>query len=287
MSRLCARHIAVCAGWALCLLLLWSGGRSFAQQDAHYSQYMFNQLSINPAYAGSRQTIAADLFYRNQWTGFEGAPVTQAVSFHMPFARKRNGFGLNLVNDELGFTQQQWLTASYAFFIPVGSFRLSLGLRGGVLNYRMNWADVRAVDVVDEVFQQNPQNMLLPNVGTGMFFSNERFYFGFSVPHILNTAFGETNPAEELVARLYRHYFTTLGYVFGTKGNVQWKPSMLLKFVPGAPIQADLNLMALLKGRYWVGMSYRTSDALVFMMDLRVAKMLRLGYAYDYTLSPL
>lgn len=272
----------------LCILLFLSSfGSAFAQQDPHHSQYLFNQLSINPAYAGSRQTIVGSFFHRSQWTGFEGAPVTQAISFHMPSRKKRYGFGMNLINDAIGYTRQQWVTGSYSFFIPVRSFSLGLGLRGGFLNYRINWNEIRAVDQVDGVFLSNPSSILLPNVGAGIFLSNERLYFGLSAPHILNSGLQNGNPAQTLVARLYRHYYATAGIVLFRDKQVEWKPSFLLKYVPGAPLQADFNLMALIRKRIWLGMSYRSSDALAFMMDVRIGKIFRLGYAYDHTLSAL
>ncbi len=260
----------------------------FSQQDPHHTQYMFNGLSINPAYAGSRGTISGMLFYRNQWTGFEGAPVTQSFSFHMPTAKKRAGFGFNVMNDKIGYTSQQWLTGSYAFIIPVKeNASLALGLRGGVMNYRVNWNEVTATDLNDPIVAGNVRSVLMPNVGTGLYFSTPRMYAGLSMPHILNTPLRRSDTGSDAVARLYRHAYFTAGYVLGLENQVQWKPSILLKYSPGAPLEVDVNLMALIARRFWIGASWRSGDAVAAMIDFQIARHLRLGYAFDYSITEL
>lgn len=283
------------AGWkgkaafyilALWMLILPHSARS--QQDPHHTQYMFNGLSINPAYAGSRGTLSGMLFYRNQWTGFAGAPVTQSFTFHMPGARKRAGFGINVMNDQIGYMRQQWLTLSYAYIIPVGeNAKLALGLRGGMMNFRINWAEVTATDMGDPLVAANARSLLLPNVGTGLYFSTPRMYAGLSMPHILNTPLRRQEPAYDQVARLYRHVYFTAGYVLGLSSSVKWKPSMLVKYSPGAPVEVDLNLMAYIADRFWVGAGWRSGDAIAMMMDLQIAKHFRLGYAYDFSTTEL
>ncbi|MEM1000281.1 MAG: type IX secretion system membrane protein PorP/SprF [Bacteroidota bacterium] len=270
--------------WVLC----WLGSNPLtAQQDPHHTQYIFNGLAINPAYAGSRGTIAATFLYRNQWLGFSGAPETQSLSLHMPGGRGRYGFGFTLVNDQIGHLSQQWLQAAYAFRIPVGAGHLALGLQGGLLNFRVRWEDVQALEEVDAIFAQAPANMLLPNVGSGVYFSTDRFYLGLSAPHILESRLLDDNPARAQLARLYRHVYFTGGYVLGQKNAVQWKPSFLLKYVPGSPLQADFNLMALLRKKYWLGVSFRPGDAISAMLDFQIVRHFRVGYAYDYTISNL
>lgn len=269
-------------------LLLFMPQPGLCQQDPHHTQYMFNGLSINPAYAGSRGTLSGMLFYRNQWTGFPGAPVTQSFTFHMPGARKRAGFGINVMNDKIGYLRQQWLTVSYAYIIPIGEdARLALGLRGGMMNFRINWPEVTATDQGDPLVAANARSLLLPNVGSGLYFSTSRMYAGLSMPHILNTPLRPKDAAYDQAARLYRHVYFTAGYVFGLNNAVKWKPSLLVKYSPGAPVEVDVNLMAYIADRFWVGAGWRSGDAIAMMMDLQVAKHFRLGYAYDFSTTEL
>ncbi len=279
-------HISLRCALVGVLLLCVAGLQ--AQQDPHHTQYLFNGLSLNPAYAGSRGTVSGMLFYRNQWTGFAGAPVTQSFTAHMPDGKGRAGFGINVMNDKIGYSQQQWLTLSYAYIIPMGErARLALGLRGGVMNYRVNWAEVEATDLQDPVIASNARSMLMPNVGTGVYFSNDRMYAGLSMPHLLNTPLLPQDAAHQSVARLYRHAYFTMGYVLGLQSAVQWKPSILLKYAPGAPMELDVNLMAYIAQRFWIGASWRSGDAVALMVDFQIARQFRLGYAYDYSITEL
>ncbi len=279
------KHIALLL---IAILTLNWGQELKAQQDPHHTQYMFNGLSINPAYAGSRGTLAGTFLYRNQWAGFEGAPVTQSFSFHMPGEKRKVGLGFNLVNDKIGYLQQQWATVSYAFVLPVGEkSSLALGLRGGMLNFRINWDEVRATDLQDPILNTQARALLMPNFGTGLYFKNEHMYTGISMPHLLNSRLRSDDPAKSEISRLYRHAYFTTGFILGLDNAVQWKPSALVKYSPGAPVQVDINLMAYLARKIWIGASWRSNDAVAFMFDFQFAKQLRLGYAFDYTITDL
>jgi type IX secretion system PorP/SprF family membrane protein len=281
------QHIRSLIKGPLLLLLLAFAFIAEAQQDPHYSQYIFNGLSLNPAYAGSRGTVSGMFFYRNQWTGFNGAPVTQAFSLHTPIQRGHAGVGLNLVNDKIGYMGQQWVTASYAYILSLGgSNRLAFGLRGGFMNFKIHWDEVRVSDLQDPILASNARSMMLPNVGTGLYFSNNRMYVGLSMPHILNSPL-RRDQGSLAVAHLYRHAYLTAGYVFGINNSVQWKPSILLKYAPGAPLELDVNLMALFAQKFWVGVSWRSRDAVAFMLDFQIAKQFRMGYAFDYSTTEL
>jgi type IX secretion system PorP/SprF family membrane protein len=281
------KHIAFIVALIGAMTWVWPPALQ-AQQDPHHTQYLFNGLSLNPAYAGSRGTLSGMLFVRNQWTGFAGAPTTQSFTYHMPGAKGRAGYGLNVMNDKIGYTQQQWLTGSYAYIIPVGkASRLALGLRGGIMNYRVNYNQVEVTDLQDPVIANQVRSLLMPNVGTGIYFSNDRLYAGLSVPHILNTPLVRQDAAQQSVARLYRHLYFNAGYVLGLNTAVQWKPSVLVKYSPAAPVQFDLNLMAYIQNRFWIGASWRSRDAIAFMLDFQIAKQFRLGYAYDYSTTEL
>ena len=285
MSRRLAQHIAQ---FGLLLLLAVGFQPLMAQQDPHHTQYMFNGLSINPAYAGSRGTVTGTLLYRNQWTGFAGAPVTQSFSMHAPGEKRKVGLGINLINDKIGYLQQQWATVSYAFILPTGEkSSLALGLRGGFLNFRINWDEVRATDLQDPILNTQARALIMPNFGTGLFFKNERFYAGLSMPHLLNSRLRSDDPAKTAISRLYRHAYFTTGIILGIDKAVQFKPSVLVKYSPGAPLQVDLNLMLLFAKKLWIGTSLRSNDAIAVMFDFQFAKQLRLGYAFDYSITEL
>lgn len=282
------RPLALRAGLALLLGLAVAAQSANAQQDPHYTQYPFNGLALNPAYAGSRGTLCGMMFHRNQWTGFDGAPVTQTFSCHMPGARKRAGFGVNVLHDKIGYTSQQWATLSYAFIVPLKEdVNLALGLRGGAMNFRIHWNEVTVTDLGDPVVASNTRSLLMPNVGTGAYLSSQRMYMGLSMPHILNTPLRQRGPASNEVARLYRHAYLTAGVVLGLRKAVQWKPSCLVKYSPGAPVEVDVNLMAYFAGKFWVGAAWRSGDAVAMLLDLQIARHFRLGYAYDYSITEL
>lgn len=258
-----------------------------AQQDAHYTQYMFNGLAINPAYAGSRGSFASTLYFRKQWWGMAGAPTTQSLGVHTPDKSGRYGFGLSATNDQLGYISQQWLNLSYAYRINFDRVALSMGLQGGFLNYGINWTRATTFDAGDPNLPTNAQNVFAPNIGTGFYLHSERFFFGFSVPHLINSTLRNTTVTNGEIARVYRHYFWTGGLVFGLDNFVKARPTFLLKAVKGAPVELDLNFSLLFGERLWAGVSYRSFDAMAFLFEYNILPQLRVGYAFDYTLTKL
>lgn len=257
------------------------------QQDAHYSQYIFNGLVLNPAYAGSRGTFSTMLFLRKQWVGLPGAPATGALSLHTPIGDQRSNFGLTISDDIIGYTNQLWMHGSYAFRFPLGPGKMAFGIQGGLLNYRIDWSKAETVDQDDVIIGNTAQNRLIPNVGAGIFYNTATWYAGVSMPHILDTELRPLDGTIDDFAQLYRHYFFTAGIVLWPQSTVKFKPSVLVKYVSGAPLQADFNASFLINDFVWVGASYRTLDAAVFMVDFQLTKQLRLGYAFDWTLSEL
>jgi len=261
-----------------------------AQQDAMYSMYMFNGLAVNPAYAGSRERPAITALYRHQWTGLEGAPRTAVLSGHAPLLNDKMGLGMTLSSDNLSIFNTITLMGSYAYRIRVGKTgRLSLGVNVEVNNFRAKWQDLSLTDEYDQAFLSARKSVISPNFGAGIYYYSDRFYAGFAVPHLLNMSLTEHFKAEgtDMVARQWKHYFYTMGAVFNFGENVKFKPSLLFKHVKNAPFQADINAAFLFKEALWVGASYRTGDALVFMTEYNFSKGIRIGYAYDYTLSQL
>lgn len=273
------------------LLLVLMPFAIFAQQDPMYSQYMHNGLAFNPAYAGSRDAISLSGLYRQQWSGFSGAPVTQTISAHLPSFNRRHGFGLSAVNDQISYIGQTWISGDYAYRIPFGKTKLAFGLRASVNIFRIAWEEADLKDRTDIVATNYPSQNILPNAGFGMYYYGDRFYIGASVPRLLVNAFDSNTPELTLddtgPGRLRRHYFATAGVVIKAGEGLAFKPSTLLKYVAGAPMQLDLNLNVYFKEKIGVGASYRTGDALVGLLDVFLTPQLRFGYAYGYTLSDL
>lgn len=275
------------------LLMIAFGAPLVAQQDPMFSQYMFNPLSVNPAYAGSRDALSVTALGRWQWVGMEGAPRTQTLGIHTPNGSRRNGFGLNIVNDKVSYLGQTWLSASYAYRIPLGKYKLQLGLQGTMFNWRVNWEKAQLVDMADDVPAGYGNNLWVPNAGFGAFFYGERGYAGFSVPHLLVNSLASSRPGisfdskQSAFAALKRHYFLMGGYVWEVSRDFKVKPSFLFKSVYGAPMELDLNLNFYFLERFGVGASYRTGDGMVGMMEYQINRQLRAGYAYDYPFTAL
>lgn len=269
---------------ALLLVLL---SPAMAQQQAMYSQYMFNMLNINPAYAGSRGVVSTTALFRDQWVGMAGAPVTTSVSLDMPFRQKRIGLGLQLYSDKLGVEQTTGLNISYAYRIQMtASGSLSLGLQAGLLNYKANYTDVNVLQPGDPSFYQNV-NGILPAAGAGIYYNSDKFYIGASVPALLKTKLNTANKADVSFSGSDLHFFLATGGVFTLNEDLALKPSILVKAVSGAPLEADLNANLWIQNTLAVGGSYRTGDAVVGMVEWQVNQQLRFGYAYDKAFSNL
>ncbi|MCS7018867.1 MAG: type IX secretion system membrane protein PorP/SprF [Cytophagales bacterium] len=264
----------------------------WAQQDPMYTQYMFNGLVLNPAYAGSREAINITALHRTQWVGIPGAPTTTTLSAHAPVKKDNIGLGLILVNDRIGVTETNNVGFNYAYMLKMRKGILSLGLQASVMQYRADFASVIhnfSPDVFDPSFA-SVVNRWLPNFGTGVYYRTNKFYAGLSIPNILtNNLNGETNIAfiGSNRARQYRHAFFTSGYVFDVTKGLKLKPSFLLKYVDGAPLEIDLNANLWLYDMFAVGLSYRSFDSIDALFEFQVTPQLSLGYAYDYTLTPL
>jgi len=265
---------------------------SFSQQNALFSQYMFNTLAINPAYAGSRNVVAATALYRNQWVGIEGAPKTGTFTVDAPFANERIGLGMQLSSDRIGITRTTsgFLTAAYK--IPMGyDGNLSFGLERSIASYTANFTDI-SLDptgpVPDPSFATDISKTLF-NFGSGIYFSNSRMYAGFSVKDFVRNRLNNNDLAtdDDITARQSAHGYLALGYVFPLGLDFNLKTSMLAKGVRGAPVQGDFNATLWIKDIIAVGAEYRTSADVSALMELRVTPQVRIGYAYDKSTTAL
>ncbi len=270
------------------LALMFFSMSAYGQQEPMYSQYMFNMLNINPAYAGSRGAISTVALYRNQWVGFPGAPRTTSFSFDMPLQNKKIGIGAQFYDDRIGIERTTGFNAMYAFrFQFAGSGTLSLGLQAGLLNYQANYTEVNTYVPNDPAFSSNVRG-ILPAFAAGIYYNSDKFYVGFSAPALLKTKIKYNNAAEiASVTSRDLHLFLTAGTVFDLNQDLALKPSMLIKAVSGSPVQMDLNVNLWLQNKIAIGASYRTGDAIVGMVEFQFNQQFRFGYAYDKTFSNL
>jgi type IX secretion system PorP/SprF family membrane protein len=251
-----------------------------AQQEVMVSQYMFNGLFLNPAYAGSHDFANATVLHRNQWVNFDGAPKSNLLAFDAPIANNTMGLGLLVINDNIGLMPSTDILANYSYHIKTSSKgKLSLGLRAGISNETFNRDGLLNVDINDPLYQGN-QSFWVPKFGFGAYYYTDKFFAGLSIPTL--AAFGGDNLREYT-----RHYFLNAGYVFNISNNIMFKPSTLIKYEASAPLQADINANFLFMNRVWLGASYRTGDAVVGILELQITPNFRLGYAYDATTTPI
>ncbi len=293
-------------------LLLIAADQVKAQQDHMFTQYMFNSLIFNPAYAGSRDFMSIGLIHRSQWLGFDqGTPSTQAFSIHTPLRNERIGLGLSVFKDAIGPTDQINTQASYAYRFPVGAFgHLALGLQGGVKNWRLNHNELEQKDPNDPAFSETGvESLWLPNFGAGVYFSTPSIFFGVSAPHLLDPDLRRTQITSDTIkfAREYRHYYLTGGIAIEFSNNVIFRPSILVKNVglfgefkeqglgTTAPTVFDIDAAFLFNDLLWVGIALRSAfdggdvpasyDSIDFWTQLHLKNGFRIGFAYDYIIS--
>ena len=260
-----------------------------AQQDALVSQYMFNGLYLNPAYAGSHDYWTSSLSFRTQWVGFKGAPKTVIGAVDGPILGKNMGLGAVLMHDEIGVTKHNSAMFSYAYQIKTSEkTKLALGVNAGFSQFSARLSELTIWDQQDQVFQNDITSKLLPRFGIGAYFFAEKYYAGISIPTLFAYQKGlDFNFNLSKASFLRRHYLLTAGYVFDTKRNIKLKPSFLMKYTQNAPLELDLNFSVVFKDMFWVGASFRTGDAVALIFEYQANKRFRIGYSYDVTFSKL
>jgi type IX secretion system PorP/SprF family membrane protein len=277
--------------WVLVIGMIMATLTLHAQYEPHFSQYLNNELFINPAYAGSRGYMAATLLYRDQWTGMEGAPKTGTIGFHLPFSRDRAGAGLCIMNDRIGVSNHTAVFLNYAYHLRLteNDQVLSFGLQGGIINAEERLRDVLIIEQNDPEFASNVYHKLMPNFGFGTYYHTPRFYAGFSIPRFMKNKIDPFNQSVEYnrISIKNWHYYLYSAYIARLSESVKLKPAVMCKLVSGAPLEADFNLNFLLREIFWIGAGYRTGDAIVFITQYQINKNLRIGYSYDYTLTKL
>ncbi len=252
---------------------------SYAQQDAQYTQYMYNTINVNPAYAGSRDVLSIFGLYRTQWVGLEGAPQTSALSINSPIGDTRLGVGLSLVSDKLGPTNENQISADISYTIPTSEdFKLSFGIKGTANLFNLDKNKLRATNPNDISFQ-NLSNKFTPNIGAGLYLHSENTYFGVSVPSFLETIRYADNSVSVNKERM--NLYVIGGHVFQLSPDIKLKPAFLLKAIKGAPLQADLSANFMFVEKFILGAAYRWSAAASLMAGFQVNESLYIGYGYD------
>lgn len=260
-----------------------------SQQLPQFTQYMYNTISINPAYAGSREVISAVGIHRSQWVGFDQAPGTQTLSVHMPLRNEKIGVGLSFIKDELGYENFTYLYADGSYTIKLNEkTKLAFGLKAGFTQYNL---DSELIGTVSDPSIQGVNNSWKPNLGAGLYLHTNKYYVGFSAPRLLNVDRNKLKSLDvdySVTERLV--YYLTGGYVFDLKENIKFKPAFLVKATNGAPLSYDLTANFLFLEKFWLGGSYRINKytgALGAIVDFQATKQLRVGYAYEHPLSDI
>ena len=256
------------------------------QQDPQYTQYMFNMNVMNPAYAGSQGTLSIGLLGRTQWVGLNGAPRTITAAIHAPVG-KNVGLGFSAIADEIGPIKEQNVYADFSYTMETSEEgRLAFGLKGGFTFQTIDFLRLSINQAEDPLFSDN-LNEVYPNFGAGAFYYTDNFYLGLSMPNMLETRHFEKQGGIISYASEKMHIFLTSGYVFDISEDLKLKPSVMLKGVSGAPLSIDLSINALVFEKVELGLSWREGDSVSAMINFLIAQNLRLGYAYDYTLTNL
>ena len=268
-------------------LLLLFGILSYSQQDSQFTQYMYNTINVNPAYAGTRETFSAFVLHRNQWVGLDGAPVTNTASINTNVGDSRFGVGLSFVNDNIGPTQENAISADIAYIIPLsGEYKLSFGIKGTANLYSLDISKLN----INPLYQNDPefQNLngkLSPNFGTGVYFYSDKFYVGASVPNFNKTKYYNENDVSINTKSV--SYYLLSGYVFDLSETVKFKPSFLAKVDEGAPFQLDVNANFMFNDKFVIGGSYRLNSAVSLLAGFQFSNSWFLGYGYDLETTKL
>ncbi|WP_406683656.1 type IX secretion system membrane protein PorP/SprF [Seonamhaeicola sp. MEBiC1930] len=270
-------------------IALFGCASGIAQQLPQFTQYMYNTISINPAYAGSREALSIVGLHRSQWVGFSGGPITQTFSIHTPLRNDRIGLGLSFIEDDLGPQNFSYLYGDFSYSIPTGlDGKLAFGLKAGFTQFSFDTDFRLDPNNVNDPLIYGTEDRWTPNIGAGVYWSNDRIYAGLSAPRILNNDFSNQTDEFEALERI--SYYFTLGGVIDLSKGVKFKPAGLIKATNGAPISYDLTANFLFNEKFWLGGSYRINEqtaAIGGIADFQISRQLRIGYAYEKPISDI
>ncbi len=265
-------------------VLMFTAFINYAQQDAQFTQYMYNTININPAYAGSRGAMSIFAMHRTQWVGLDGAPVTNAASINTPLNETNLGLGVSIINDKIGPTTENTISADLSYTVPTSeTFKLSFGIKAtaNLFNLDINRLNPENVDPT----LQNFNNKFTPNVGAGIYWHSDKSYLGFSIPNFIESSRYDDNEVAILKEKI--NYYFMAGHIFDLNQSIQFKPALLSKIVKGAPIQVDVSGNFMFSEKFVVGVAYRWSAAVSAMVGFQVSEGMYIGYGYDYDTTRL
>ncbi|MFV7235074.1 MULTISPECIES: PorP/SprF family type IX secretion system membrane protein [Flavobacterium] len=257
-----------------------------AQQDPHYTQYMYNMNVINPAYAGSKESISFGLLYRKQWVNIQDAPTSFTFSGHTPTGNNV-GLGLSFISDKIGPVTEQNVYGDFSYTLKLNdTHRLALGLKAGVSFHKVGLRDIQSSlpDPSEGIFGEDINDSSL-NMGVGAFYYTDKYYVSLSVPNMLKSAHLDYNGRE--YGSDVSHYFLTAGYVFDINYELKFKPSFMLKSAFNVSPSLDVSANFLYMEKFELGATYRLEDSFGAMMNFAITPELRIGYAYDHVVSDL
>lgn len=273
------------------LLMFLTSFEIYSQQDSQFTQYMYNTINVNPAYAGSRGVMSIFGLYRNQWVGLDGAPVTSTASLNTPINNSNVGLGLSFISDKIGPSDETSISADVSYSIPTSDhFKLSFGLKATANLLNIDFTKLNIYDPGDPRFQNNIDNKFSPNIGAGIYLHSNKSYIGLSVPNFLETNHFDKNSnsnSASFVAKERMHYYLIGGHVFDLSPNVQLKPALLTKMVLGAPLQVDVSANFLIYEKLTLGAAYRWSAAMSAMVGFQANQNWFFGYGYDMETTKL
>lgn len=256
-----------------------------AQQDSQYTQYMYNTITINPAYAGSRGALSVFGLYRTQWVGLDGAPETSTFSVNTPLNNSDLGLGVSLVNDKIGPTNENTLSADLSYTVPTSeTFKLSFGIKGTANLFNLDVNKLSFEDQGDPQFQ-DLKNKISPNIGAGVYWHSDKAYVGLSIPNFIETNRYSNN--DNAIFKDKINYYFMAGYVFDIDYYVKFKPAVLTKMVQGAPLQVDLSGNFMFNDKFVLGLAYRWSASVSALAGFQVSDGLYIGYGYDHETTRL
>lgn len=278
----------------LALILAFAGFATpvKAQFDAMFTQYMNNEMFINPAYAGSKEALDMTLLHRQQWVGFDGRPVTTTFTANAPLYENKMGLGLSVLNEKIAVLQRNLIYATYAYRMRLGEKgHLSFGLMAGIHLQSNKLSEISTTVDGDPQFSANIKNVATPNFGFGVYYYSDRFYAGFSIPRMIDDNLSLDNSGEVykhlVIDPAKFHYYLTAGGVIRINEDLLLKPQFMLKAVSNAPVAFDIDLNGLIKERFWVGLGYRSNADLSIMAGIYLSPQLLLSYAYDYPITKI
>jgi type IX secretion system PorP/SprF family membrane protein len=263
---------------------------TYAQQDSQFTQYMYNTINVNPAYAGSRETMSVFLLHRTQWVGLDGAPVSNTASINTPISASNMGIGVSIVNDRIGPSDENNIAVDVTYSIPLSeTFKLSFGLKGTANLLNIDFTKLNQYNKGDSSFESNIDNRFSPNIGVGFYLHSKNTYIGLSAPSLLETKHFDkaaTGSSSHLAKESVNYYFIA-GHVIDLNSSLKFKPSILGKLVQGAPLQIDVSANFMINEKFVAGLAYRWSAAVSVLAGFQISDSWFIGYSYDFDTTRL